>query len=245
MQSCIEKEKIKKAIRLFKEDCQYGIGSLLLRDWPAPVSAEINKHALDSQLIECFTSSAILIWDILRHYPELSDLLRCPFCLDSGLVCSLRRSGMYADNTWSQAAYHPRIIYDCSDSLVLVSHIYICPNNHQIPAHHPSVVSAIPSSTNKIGMDTAYIRCRHLQGFGLEEVEVQKDGNCFFTTVAFQLSNLFSSISIEENIISHLRTIGLTRDMDLQQLSQLLRLLLVQEWRSDRSQEYGRFIPEI
>ena len=63
----------------------------------------------------------------------------------------------------------------------------------------------------------------HLQGFGLEEIEVQGDGNCFFTAVAFQLSNLFSATSIEENI-SHLRRIGLTGDMNVQELSHSLRI---------------------
>ena len=83
----------------------------------------------------------------------------------------------------------------------------------------------------------------HLQGFGLEEIEVQGDGNCFFTAVAFQLSNLFSATSIEENI-SHLRRIGLTGDMNVQELSHSLRHLLVEEWRGDMSLEYASFLPD-
>ena len=162
--SGVEREKIKRAVRLFEEDCEYKIGSLLVRDWPAPTTAKNDERALDCKLVEYCTSSAILIWDILRHYPELSNLLRCPFCLGSGLTSSLRRSGWYTDNSWSQAVYQPRIIYDCSDSLLLVSQIYICPNNHQVPAHHPSIISAIPSSvyvpfllTNRAGFTVSML----------------------------------------------------------------------------------------
>lgn len=30
--------------------------------------------------------------------------------------------------------------------ILLVSHIYMCPLNHQIPSHHPSILSALPPS---------------------------------------------------------------------------------------------------
>lgn len=62
----------------------------------------------------------------------------------------------------------------------------------------------------------------HLQGFGLEEIEVQGDGNCFFTSVAFQRSNFFS-LPNQENVINYLRGLGLKANMDVQQLSLCVR----------------------
>ena len=69
----------------------------------------------------------------------------------------------------------------------------------------------------------------HLQGFGLEQVEVPGDGNCFFTAVAFSVLNLLSA-SINERAIRSLADIGITPDMSVESLSNMLRNLVVEEW---------------
>ncbi|XP_028410080.1 uncharacterized protein LOC114532711 [Dendronephthya gigantea] len=83
----------------------------------------------------------------------------------------------------------------------------------------------------------------HLQFFGLEEVEVPGDGNCFFTAVAFHLSTVLNKGAYKV-IADHLRDIGLLPTMSVQELSTRLRNLIVQEWRGDFASDYASFLPD-
>jgi hypothetical protein len=133
--------KIKRAIKLFEEsDCGNPSGSLLVREWPGSRSG-----LSDSTYFEWYTSPPVLLWDVLYSHPELIPRFSCPFCLANGIVATLRRSGKWADKTWSGSAYEPRVVYDTSFALLLVSHLYICPSNHQVPSHHSSILSSLPS----------------------------------------------------------------------------------------------------
>ena len=65
----------------------------------------------------------------------------------------------------------------------------------------------------------------------------------FFALVAFQLSQLFASTTIDLGTNDHLLNIGLTSDMSLEELTSQLRMLVVEEWRSDTANEYINFLP--
>ena len=83
-----------------------------------------------------------------------------------------------------------------------------------------------------------------LQELGLEEVIIMGDGNCFFTAVAFHLSNLMSAYeSTAISVRRRLASIGLLQTMNMQEIADHLRGLVVKEWR-ERADEYVRFLPE-
>ena len=83
-----------------------------------------------------------------------------------------------------------------------------------------------------------------LQELGLEEVIIMGDGNCFFTAVAFHLANLMSSHeSTSVNMRSRIANIGLQEPMNMQEIADHLRRLVVEEWR-ERADEYASFLPE-
>ena len=83
-----------------------------------------------------------------------------------------------------------------------------------------------------------------LQELGLEEVMIMGDGNCFFTAVAFHLLNLMSTQESTSVLMrSRIANIGLQQAMDMQQIADHLRGLVVEEWR-ERADEYASFLPE-
>ena len=123
--------RIKQGIEFFEEDgCNRVI---FFQEWAS---------SSEKVLLNEYISPAIMIWDILKSYGSIIDKLICPFC-DGGPVF-LRRSGLWTDGTGT-CIYEPRAIYDTSFSVLLVAAVYQCPNRHQVPSHHPSVLSALPS----------------------------------------------------------------------------------------------------
>ena len=83
-----------------------------------------------------------------------------------------------------------------------------------------------------------------LQELGLEEVIIMGDGNCFFTAVAFHLSNWMSAYeSTAIDVRRRLANIGLLQTMNMQEIADHLPGLVVKEWR-ERADEYVRFLPE-
>ena len=83
-----------------------------------------------------------------------------------------------------------------------------------------------------------------LQELGLEEVMIMGDGNCFFTAVAFHLLNLMSTHASTSVLMrSRIANIGLQQAMNMQQIADRLRELVVEEWR-ERADEYASFLPE-
>ena len=78
----------------------------------------------------------------------------------------------------------------------------------------------------------------------LTEVRIMGDGNCFFTAVAVHLSNLMSAYeSTEISVRRRLASIGLLQTMNMQEIADHLRGLVVKEWR-ERADEYASFLPE-
>jgi hypothetical protein len=95
--------------------------------------------------VDDYVSPPILIWDVLRSYGGIiRNGILCPFCSTNGESLYLRRSGIWTDGH-PNTLYLPRVIYDSSSSVILVSAIYTCSNNHRVPSHNPSVISALPS----------------------------------------------------------------------------------------------------
>ena len=78
----------------------------------------------------------------------------------------------------------------------------------------------------------------HLEGFGLSRILVAGDGNCFFTAMAFQLHQLMSTTDVPDLVGNSLSSIGITTNMSIPQLAPLLRELVVEDWLSDRIDNY-------
>lgn len=83
----------------------------------------------------------------------------------------------------------------------------------------------------------------HLQGFGLSLVPIAGDGNCFFTTVAFQLFQLMSTTDVPTQTLNSLSNMGITTSMTISELAAFLRKLLVEEWIGERIDDYVNFVP--
>lgn len=143
--SSVSVARIRQAIASF-EDCEHDIGTLLLKEWPTSQRSHGQLSASEClPSVDAYTSPAILLWDVLHSY---SVRMLCPVCLSAGTSNNLKRSGKWTDTTWSSALYEPRMIYDLSNVVILVSHIYMCCSNHQVPSHHASIISALPPSVH-------------------------------------------------------------------------------------------------
>lgn len=88
-----------------------------------------------------FFSPPIMIWDVLQSFSEIKDVV-CHICKANGISSLLRSSGHWTSDC--NSSYQPRVIYDTSSFILLVSSIYVCHNNHRVPSHHPSVLSELP-----------------------------------------------------------------------------------------------------
>lgn len=83
----------------------------------------------------------------------------------------------------------------------------------------------IRSSENSLKHDPAQINetlTGHVQGFGLSIAPVPGDGDCFFSSVAFHVSNLLTATSPHADIVNHLNSMGLSTDMAITELATAL-----------------------
>ena len=80
--------------------------------------------------------------------------------------------------------------------------------------------------------------------FGFDIVQTNGDGNCFFTSVAFQLEQILSSneCSMEQRLF--LNALRITSDVALDELSRILRELVVNEWIVNQN-DYRAFFQDI
>ena len=78
--------------------------------------------------VNAYMSPPILIYDVLTCYGGIMNLLYCPVCLKSGQSSNLRPTGLWTDGT-ARCVYEPRVVYDVSCSLLLVSAVYSCCNS--------------------------------------------------------------------------------------------------------------------
>ena len=105
----------------------------------------------------------------------------------------------------------------------------------------------IRSSENSLQHDPAQIDetlTGHVRGFGLSIAPVAGDGDCFFSSVAFHVSNLRTATSPHADIVNHLNSMGLSADMAITELARALRALIVEEWTGPNAEEYMNFIEE-
>lgn len=105
----------------------------------------------------------------------------------------------------------------------------------------------IGSSENSLKHDPAQINetlTGHVQGLGLSIAPVPGDGDCFFSSVAFYVSNLLTATSPHADIVNHLNSMGLSADMAITELARVLRALIVEEWTGPNAEEYMNFIEE-
>ena len=83
----------------------------------------------------------------------------------------------------------------------------------------------IGSSENSLKHDPAQINetlTGHVQGLGLSIAPVPGDGDCFFSSVAFHVSNLLTATSPHADIVNHLNSMGLSADMAITELATAL-----------------------
>ena len=128
--------RIKAAIDRFEKD--YTV--CLLREW-LPI------HVMQTPAVEEYTSPAILLWDVLKSYSGIVRSLPCPFCERDGHSSILVRFGIWTDGT-TKTPYLPRIIYDTSAMILLVSGVYTCKKSHKVPSHNPQILASVPSTVH-------------------------------------------------------------------------------------------------
>ena len=78
--------------------------------------------------------------------------------------------------------------------------------------------------------------------WGLEVVRITGDGNCFFTSVAFQVSQMLSRPDLHASIRDHFNTIGISPEVSITEISKILRKHLVSEWTGPFTEEYQEFV---
>ena len=80
--------------------------------------------------------------------------------------------------------------------------------------------------------------------FGFDIVQTMGDGDCFFTSVSFQLLQILSSDQCPTQHRSFLHSLGITSDLAVNDLSRRLRELVVNEWILNQN-EYRSFFGNI
>ena len=147
------KKKITIAIELFLKDVHSK--TTIIHGCPS-------SSTLENVNVEHYMCPGIMIWDVLRSYHSHVGMLHCTFCAEEHKTVSLRHTGLWS-NALANCRYGPRLIYDSSRTFLLVSAVYICSENHQVPAHHPSVLSCMPSHyipfylTNRAGFSVEFL----------------------------------------------------------------------------------------
>ena len=118
--------------------------------------------------------------------------------------------------------------------------LYLLIENNVNPVVNMKVLTAEQGDVN---YSNSILQGR-LQELGLEEVMIMGDGNCFFTAVAFHLLNLMSTHASTSVLMrSRIANIGLQQAMNMQQIADHLRGLVVEEW-GERPNEYASFLQE-
>jgi hypothetical protein len=77
--------------------------------------------------------------------------------------------------------------------------------------------------------------------WGFSIVDMPKNGNCLFTAVGFQLQQFLSTNQIPMVMRNYLENIGLKDDLDLDEISAVLRNLVVDEWIGPNTDDYLDF----
>jgi hypothetical protein len=101
----------------------------------------------------------------------------------------------------------------------------------------------LDASNNEESFENEQTRlCDVANSFGFDIVQTNGDGNCFFTSVAFQLQQILSSD--ECSMEQQLNALRITSDVALDELSRILRELVVNEWIVNQN-DYREFFQDI
>ena len=136
-----------------------------------------------------------------------------------------------------------------------LSHLMLEESLDNLSKSHPKI--SRPSSMKMIshfskqGMlvqeETVHSRClaNILDSFQLDSIEIEKDGNCLFSSIATYL--LLYQTSLSGCLLEHMQIIGLSSTMSTSKIVERLRELLVHEWLTFKHVYYPFFaaiIPE-
>ena len=121
--SQLQSKFIKECISQFNND---KIPYDYIYSYPALLPFSTNKLTLE----ECFLCR-VLIWDVQKLFPNLT--LNCPTCADRGSVQQLTSTRWKSGD--GAARDKPRILYDSTGLVQLVSRVYYCKNQHEFVAH--------------------------------------------------------------------------------------------------------------
>ncbi len=78
--------------------------------------------------------------------------------------------------------------------------------------------------------------------WGCKVVEIAGDGNCFFTSVTFQVLQLLDNPNINANVREHLYSLGISPELSISGVSEILSRHVVDEWTGPFSEDYQQFI---
>ena len=74
--------------------------------------------------------------------------------------------------------------------------------------------------------------------WGLNVVRVMGNGDCFFSSVAFQLLQLLQQPNLQSEVREHLMDLGVNLERSLSENAQILRRHVVAEWTGPFMDEY-------
>ena len=126
------------------------------------MNGHFNSSGREDVIIEHDMTLGVMVWDLLRSHRSFVGKLQCTYCAEDLKTQSLRHTGLWSNGA-GNCRYGPRLIYHSSRIFLLVSAVYVCPENHQVPAHHSSVLSCIPSHctpfylTNRAGFSVEFL----------------------------------------------------------------------------------------
>ena len=110
--------------------------------------------------------------------------------------------------------------------------------------------AATSSSTTAVNTDnvdsTESSLHRVAQAWGFDILDIPGDGNCFFTSMAFQLHQLMtdSSQDLSPIVRRHFESIGLYGTQSVPELAIILRRLVVDEWTGVNRNDYQEFLAD-
>ena len=112
------------------------------------------------------------------------------------------------------------------------------------------LLNAATSSRTTVNTDnldsTEMSLTRAAQALGFDILNIPEDGNCFFTSVAFQLRQLMtdSCQDLSPIVRCHFEAIGLFGAQSVSELANILRRLVVDEWTGDNMNDCQEFLTD-
>ena len=96
----------------------------------------------------------------------------------------------------------------------------------------------VVQQTNTDDLDVHQSRLSNvLESYRLEAIEVPKDGDCLFTSIARHIEQVYHDHKTStDSLLNHMQSIGVSATMSTVLLTQHLRELLVHEWLSNQGE---------